>query len=138
MAPLVGALADKSKSRWGRRRPFMVGGSVVVAMCLLTLGWAKEIVQSLIGSTAFVSQASEASPVRINVFYEKAASATIWLAVLSIYALDFAINAGMKGRASTNVSTADMIHSTMVVSKSNYRYSASAEAADWFSLGHVR
>ena len=56
MAPLVGALADKSKSRWGRRRPFMVGGSVVVALCLLTLGWAKEIVQSLVGNTTFVSQ----------------------------------------------------------------------------------
>lgn len=55
MAPLVGALADKSKSRWGRRRPFMVGGSVVVAMCLLTLGWAKEIVQAFIGNTSFVS-----------------------------------------------------------------------------------
>lgn len=57
MAPLVGALADKSKSKWGRRRPFMVGGSVVVAFCLLTLGWAKEIVQGVIGSTTFVGAA---------------------------------------------------------------------------------
>lgn len=43
---------------------------MVVAICLLTLGWAKEIVQSSIGSTAFVSQAIKAVPARINVFYE--------------------------------------------------------------------
>lgn len=44
MQPVVGIIADRSKSKWGRRRPFMVGGSVLVGICLLVLGWTKEIV----------------------------------------------------------------------------------------------
>jgi len=54
MAPLIGALADKSRSPWGRRRPFMVGGSIVVAACLITLGWSREIMQSVMGKSASV------------------------------------------------------------------------------------
>ena len=42
--PLIGVIADRSRSKWGRRRPFMIGGSIVVAMCLLVLGWTSEIV----------------------------------------------------------------------------------------------
>ena len=42
--PLIGVIADRSRSKWGRRRPFMVFGSLVVAFCLLVLGWTKEIV----------------------------------------------------------------------------------------------
>ena len=48
MQPVVGVLADQSNSKWGRRRPFMVGGSVIVALCLLMMGWAPEIVASLV------------------------------------------------------------------------------------------
>lgn len=44
MQPVVGILADKSTSKWGRRRPVMLVGSVVVGVCLLVLGWTKEIV----------------------------------------------------------------------------------------------
>lgn len=44
MQPIVGVIADNSRSKWGRRRPFMIGGSVVVVLCLLALGWAAEIV----------------------------------------------------------------------------------------------
>lgn len=44
MQPVVGVLADNSRSKWGRRRPFMVGGAVIVALCLLVLGWTAEIV----------------------------------------------------------------------------------------------
>lgn len=42
--PLIGVIADRSRSRYGRRRPFMVIGSFVVALCLLLLGWTTEIV----------------------------------------------------------------------------------------------
>ena len=42
--PIVGAIADRSTSRWGRRRPFMMGGSIFVSVCLLVLAWAAEIV----------------------------------------------------------------------------------------------
>ena len=75
MAPLIGAIADRSKSRFGRRRPFMLVGSVLVGTCLLTLGWSKDIVDYLLGPQ------------------EPDAMGPILLAVFAIYALDFAINA---------------------------------------------
>ena len=43
--PVVGIMADKSKSKYGRRRPVMIGGSIVVAGLLIILGWTAEIVQ---------------------------------------------------------------------------------------------
>ena len=48
MQPVVGVLADSSKSKWGRRRPFMIGGSLIVGACLVILGWTAEIVGSLV------------------------------------------------------------------------------------------
>ena len=55
MQPVVGVLADNSRSKWGRRRPFMIGGSLVVGLCLIVLGWTKEIVGSFITDTDTVS-----------------------------------------------------------------------------------
>lgn len=75
MQPVVGVIADRSKSRWGRRRPYMVGGTILVSLFLLLLGWTKEVVKM------FVTEK------------EAVKSATIILAVLSIYGIDFAINA---------------------------------------------
>lgn len=75
MQPIVGVISDRSKSRFGRRRPYMVGGTVLVALFLLLLGWTKEVVKF------FVTDA------------EAVKSHTILLAVLSIYGIDFAINA---------------------------------------------
>jgi solute carrier family 45 protein 1/2/4 len=74
--PIVGAIADESKSRWGRRRPFIVIGAIVVATCLLVLGFTKEIVG------LFISEE------------EAAKTVTILVAILAIYAVDFSINAG--------------------------------------------
>jgi solute carrier family 45 protein 1/2/4 len=75
MQPIVGVVADRSTSRWGRRRPYMFGGTILVSMFLLLLGWTKEVVRYFV--------ADEAS----------AKSWTIVVAVLSIYGIDFAINA---------------------------------------------
>ena len=75
MQPLVGVIADNSRSKYGRRRPFMVVGSIVVVACLLILGWTKEIV-------ALVQRDPDT-----HAFW------TIVLAIASIYAVDFAINA---------------------------------------------
>ncbi|OQE24129.1 hypothetical protein PENFLA_c010G06068 [Penicillium flavigenum] len=72
--PLIGVIADRSRSKWGRRRPFMVFGSLVVAFCLFVLGWTAEIVGLFVKDP------------------EKAKNGTIALAVLSIYAVDFSIN----------------------------------------------
>jgi solute carrier family 45 protein 1/2/4 len=54
----------------------MVIGSVVVAACLLVLGWTKEIVGYFVEEGEFRK------------------SCTITVAVLAIYGVDFAINAG--------------------------------------------
>jgi hypothetical protein len=54
----------------------MVVGSIVVAACLIVLGWTKEIVGLFISDP------------------DTARTWTIFLAVISIYAVDFAINAG--------------------------------------------
>ncbi|KAH9902032.1 major facilitator superfamily domain-containing protein [Xylariomycetidae sp. FL2044] len=88
--PIVGAIADSSKSRWGRRRPFMVIGSIISAMCLLTLGFTKEIVGYFVPD-------------------ERAAQGmTIFAAVLAIYAVDFSINAVMSAARSLVVDTLPM------------------------------
>lgn len=76
MQPVVGIIADKSKSKWGRRRPFMVGGAFVVSLTLLAMGWAKEIAAFFIADE------------------EKRRSVAVALAVVCIYVIDFAINAG--------------------------------------------
>ncbi|KAL4897703.1 hypothetical protein BDV59DRAFT_48841 [Aspergillus ambiguus] len=75
MQPLIGVIADRSRSKWGRRRPFMIGGSLIVTGCLLVLGWTTEIVSMFVKDDP-----------------EKTKNVTIALAVLSIYAVDFAIN----------------------------------------------
>ncbi|OAF58620.1 hypothetical protein VC83_05044 [Pseudogymnoascus destructans] len=75
MQPIVGVIADQSKSKFGRRRPFMVIASIIVTISLIAMAWAKELVG------AFVSDE------------EKAKTWTIVVAVFSIYAVDFAINA---------------------------------------------
>lgn len=70
--PVIGAIADRSTSRFGRRRPFMLASSWIVGCCLLTLGWAPSVV-SLVG-------------------FDPKGNATIVLAVFSIYGVDVAIN----------------------------------------------
>ncbi|EXJ56675.1 hypothetical protein A1O7_07019 [Cladophialophora yegresii CBS 114405] len=75
MQPVVGAYADKSTSRFGRRRPFMVYGAIITGAGLLLLGWTSEAVG------LFLSEGD----MNKNV--------TIVVAVLCIYALDFSINA---------------------------------------------
>lgn len=58
----------------------MVIGSAIVAICLLVLGFTKEIVSTVVKDE------------------EAAKTPTIVLAVLAIYVVDFAINAGMTFR----------------------------------------
>ena len=43
--PIVGIIADKSTSRWGRRRPFIAAGTTIICACLFALGWTTEIVE---------------------------------------------------------------------------------------------
>ena len=41
--PVVGVLSDRSTSKYGRRRPYMLAGTAAVAVCYAVLGWSKEI-----------------------------------------------------------------------------------------------
>lgn len=71
MQPLVGVLSDNSTSKYGKRRPYILLGSILVAIGLLTMAWAKDIVSIFVESDVL----------------------TIILAVLSVFLTDFAINA---------------------------------------------
>ncbi|WP_019853932.1 MFS transporter [Actinopolyspora mortivallis] len=41
--PVFGRLSDLSTSRWGQRRPYMVGGMVFGAVSLTVIGWAPNV-----------------------------------------------------------------------------------------------
>ncbi|KAG6241135.1 hypothetical protein E4U25_006860 [Claviceps purpurea] len=76
--PIIGVISDENTSIWGRRRPLMVAGALIVACCLIVLGFTRELVGLVLPRD---------SP--------SARAPTLVLAVLSIYVLDFAINAIM-------------------------------------------
>ncbi|RDL34703.1 MFS general substrate transporter [Venustampulla echinocandica] len=109
MQPIVGVIADRSTSKYGRRRPFMVIGSFVVGLCLLVLGWAKEIVGYFVEEGEFKKEC------------------TIVVAVLAIYAVDFAINA-------VQACCRSLIVDTLPIPK---QQTGSAWASRMVSVGHL-
>ncbi|KAL9006193.1 MAG: hypothetical protein Q9188_001072 [Gyalolechia gomerana] len=109
MGPVVGVLADNSKSKYGRRRPFMIGGAIIVSMGLLVLGWTAEIVGFFIPES------------------ELRRLLTITLAVLSIYLVDFAINA-------IQSSCRSLIVDTLPIPK---QQKGSAWATRMIAVGHL-
>ncbi|KAF2668981.1 MFS general substrate transporter [Microthyrium microscopicum] len=111
MQPIIGILADASTSPWGRRRPYMVVGTIVVAACLLLLGWTAEVVAHLMPSAS------------VNIRRE----ATIALAVVAIYGVDFAVNAVQACSRSLIVDSLP----------SNKQQSGSAWASRMVAVGHL-
>ena len=109
MQPVVGAIADKSTSKHGRRRPFMVVGSAIVGLCLLVLGWTRELVAIFVSDGDFKS------------------NVTILVAVLAIYAVDFAIIA-------VQACCRSLIVDTLPISQ---QQAGSAWAARMSASGHV-
>ncbi|KAF1346736.1 sucrose transport protein [Delphinella strobiligena] len=109
MQPVVGILADRSTSKFGRRRPVMIGGTILVSMCLMVLGWTREIVALFVSDEALRREA------------------TLTLAVISIYALDFAINA-------VQASCRSIIVDTLPASKQQL---GSAWASRMVAIGHL-
>ncbi|KAF9037392.1 MFS general substrate transporter [Hymenopellis radicata] len=73
MQPLIGVLADSCTSRFGRRRPYMMGGILVCILAMLLLGWTKQVAGWFTPSKTLV----------------------LAFGVLSIYIIDFSINAVM-------------------------------------------
>ncbi|EJU01608.1 hypothetical protein DACRYDRAFT_52897 [Dacryopinax primogenitus] len=74
--PVIGVFADRSKSRWGRRRPFMLAGCMISIGSLLLLGFTRNFVSILVDASTQLGQ-----------------SVTVIFATVSIYFLDFSINA---------------------------------------------
>ncbi|KAJ7260557.1 hypothetical protein C8J57DRAFT_1719959 [Mycena rebaudengoi] len=70
---LIGALADSSTSRWGRRRPYVLGGCLVCVVGMLLLGYTRAVAATV---TTWGSPAND--------------RLTVALAVLSIFIIDFA------------------------------------------------
>ena len=109
MQPIVGVMTDNSKSKWGRRRPFMLGGVIIVAFCLIFLGWTSQLVGTLVQDPG------------------SAKTWTIVTAVLCIYVLDFAINAVQSACRS-------LIVDTLPISKQQL---GSAWASRMIAVGHL-
>ncbi|KAI9722113.1 MAG: hypothetical protein M1828_004927 [Chrysothrix sp. TS-e1954] len=78
--PYVGIRSDNCRSRWGRRRPFIMGGAVATMISLLALSWTTSIVGGFLG---FFGVARDSRVTTV--------CSQIW-AVLLVYVLDFAIN----------------------------------------------
>ncbi|SCB36459.1 MFS transporter [Rhizobium hainanense] len=47
--PIFGAFSDRSKSRWGQRRPFIIGGILVGSLAVIGIGFAPTIAMVAIG-----------------------------------------------------------------------------------------
>ncbi|KZT71321.1 MFS general substrate transporter [Daedalea quercina L-15889] len=74
--PLIGFLADNSKSRFGRRRPYMFAGTCICVFAMLLLGFTRPF------ASIFTPSASIANNVLTIVF-----------AIFALFSIDFSINA---------------------------------------------
>jgi len=79
--PYVGIKSDRCRSRFGKRRPFMLGGAAATIVSLMLLAWTREIIGG-IGWGVF----------RAGPDSQGVVTASIVFAVLMIYVLDFSIN----------------------------------------------
>lgn len=89
----------------------MVVGSIIVALALCLLGWAKEVVGYWVSTET-----------------EFGKTWAIVLAILAIYVVDFAINAGEAG-LNKDVGGSTDNDSNVELSKSNCRHTSSRKAA---------
>ena|ERR1700761_399315 len=78
--PYIGIKGDRSRIKWGKRRPYIIGGALSTIISLMALAWAREIVGGFLGIFG-VDKSSHGASVTVMIF-----------AVVFIYVLDFAIN----------------------------------------------
>ncbi|CAK7209657.1 hypothetical protein SBRCBS47491_000516 [Sporothrix bragantina] len=98
--PVIGVVSDQSTAKYGRRRPFMAIGSILVVIGLLTLSFTREIVSYFLGG-------NESAPDIADILAPPTAHSrvVICLAVFALYLTDFAINAVMSCNRSLLVDT---------------------------------
>jgi solute carrier family 45 protein 1/2/4 len=78
--PYVGMKSDNCRMKWGKRRPFIVGGAAATIVSLMVLAWASELMG---GFLAIFGADREGDFVKTSI---------VLFAVLFVYVLDFAIN----------------------------------------------
>ncbi|KXT09251.1 hypothetical protein AC579_6779 [Pseudocercospora musae] len=47
VAPIAGLVSDRLRSRWGRRRPFILAGAFITAIALLMLAWQRVLIRTI-------------------------------------------------------------------------------------------
>ena len=85
--PLVGSLSDRCRSRLGRRRPFLIAGTLVAAVCLLLFAFAAQIGARLGDPVPVPAAASQPAA------QPAAQPRALAVAIAAFWTLDFAINA---------------------------------------------
>ncbi|KAK2791686.1 hypothetical protein FQN52_004602 [Onygenales sp. PD_12] len=78
--PYVGIRSDNCRIRWGKRKPFMIGGGIATIVALLALAWTRDIVGGFLG---WFDVPFHSPGVKVT---------SIVLATILMYCLDFAIN----------------------------------------------
>src|ERR1700753_2651922 len=78
--PYVGLKSDRSRSKWGKRRPYIVLGATLGMVSLMVLAWARELVGGFLGVFG-ADPKSTGVTVTIAIF-----------AVILIYIFDVALN----------------------------------------------
>lgn len=81
--PYIGMLSDRCQISWGKRKPFMIAGTLGTVAASLLLAYARQITQ-------LVGRWGDDAPYE---GYWK--TSTIVMATVLMWVLDFSINAGM-------------------------------------------
>ncbi|KAL8716037.1 MAG: hypothetical protein Q9225_006277 [Loekoesia sp. 1 TL-2023] len=81
--PYIGIRSDNCRNRFGKRKPFMIGGAAATLISFLALAWTREIVHGFLG---LFGADPESQPVKV---------ASICFAIGWVCLLDVAINTGM-------------------------------------------
>ena len=87
--PIIGVLSDHSSYRLGKRRPFIIVGSLFVVLSLLSLAYVHTLAEFL------ASFGMNEQSVSLNPFlrHDSPFKLKIWIAILGFYVFDFAVNA---------------------------------------------
>lgn len=80
--PYIGIQSDNCRMAWGKRKPFMLAGAIITALSFLTLAWAREIVQAILG---IFGADPKSHGVRVSAMV---------FAIIVVYILDVGINTG--------------------------------------------
>ncbi|KAJ3279726.1 hypothetical protein HK104_001196 [Borealophlyctis nickersoniae] len=84
--PIVGVYSDKCTFKFGRRRPFMIGGGLLVVSSVFLIAYSKE-------TAAFILKSAESIFGHVPASFPSMKTLTIMIAVVAFYFLDFSINA---------------------------------------------